>query len=54
MVDFIVNDLNLDPLLELMHGQNKEFGREMLIPTLQATDALQGFSIFLDEVESFV
>lgn len=41
MVEFMIKDLNLDPLLDLMRGRNKEFGREMLIPTLHSTDALQ-------------
>uniref|UniRef100_A0A915CX10 Uncharacterized protein n=2 Tax=Ditylenchus dipsaci TaxID=166011 RepID=A0A915CX10_9BILA len=41
MAEFIVRDLNLEPLLELMRGKNKEFGREMLFPSLHSTDALE-------------
>uniref|UniRef100_A0A915CVI7 Uncharacterized protein n=1 Tax=Ditylenchus dipsaci TaxID=166011 RepID=A0A915CVI7_9BILA len=37
MAEFIVRDLNLEPLLELMRGKNKEFGREMLFPSLHST-----------------
>jgi len=40
MAEFMVHELNLQTLFELMK-LNKEFGREMLVPTLHASDALQ-------------
>lgn len=42
MADFMVNELNLNSLLRIMRSsKNREFAREMLLPTIQAMDLLQ-------------